>query len=188
MKKHWLICCSLVPRLTWHDLPSGSGNLTTFVVTPQNQYFPANAQRTAIYYLESGLWMHWVIHPPRTRKYPKGGDFAPQGPRDCPRAISRAEGYKILALGKSLGPRGMYFPIHPSSGQCTDTCNINSIVNWQSQEIMESANQCKNQIRCMASLEQHQLHISILYCSASLPFPQIEHQRPHQDSFHLLCN
>ena len=164
MKKHWLICCSLVPRLTWHDLPSGSGNLTTFVVTPQNQYFPANAERTAIYCLESGLWMHWQIHPPRTERY------------------------KILALGKSLGPRGMYFPIHPSSGQCTDTCNINSVVNWQSQEIMESANQCKNQIRCMASLEEHQLHISILYCSASLPFPQIEHQRPHQDSFHLLCN
>ena len=38
-----------------------------------------------------------------------------------PRAISRASGCKIPALGKSLGPRGMYFPIHPSSRQCTDT-------------------------------------------------------------------
>ena len=38
-----------------------------------------------------------------------------------PRAISRASGCKIPALGKSPGPRGMYFPIHPSSRQCTDT-------------------------------------------------------------------
>ena len=37
-----------------------------------------------------------------------------------PRAISRASGCKIPALGKSLGPRGVYFPIHPSSRQCTD--------------------------------------------------------------------
>ena len=46
---------------------------------------------------------------------------APLGPRDCPRAISRASGCKIPALGKSLGTRGVYFPIHPSSRQCTDT-------------------------------------------------------------------
>ena len=38
-----------------------------------------------------------------------------------PRAISRASGCKIPALGKSLGPRGVYFPIHPSSRQCTDS-------------------------------------------------------------------
>ena len=56
------------------------------VVTPQNQYFPANSR----------------------------------GPRDCP----RASGCKIPALGKSLGPRGVYFPIHPSSRQCTDTLSI----------------------------------------------------------------
>ena len=37
-----------------------------------------------------------------------------------PRAISRASGCKIPAFGKSLGPRGVYFPIHPSSRQCTD--------------------------------------------------------------------
>ena len=65
--------------------------------------------------------MHWKIHPPRPSRFPKGGDFAPLGPRDCPRAISRASGCKIPALGKSLGPRGVYFPIHPSSRQCTDT-------------------------------------------------------------------
>ena len=38
-----------------------------------------------------------------------------------PRAISRASGCKIPALGKSLGPRGVYFPIHPSSRQSTDS-------------------------------------------------------------------
>ena len=50
--------------------------------------------------------MYWEIHPPRPERFPKGGDFAPRGPRDCPRAkpegrgvqnprpreISRAEG------------------------------------------------------------------------------------------------
>ena len=91
--------------------------------TPQNQYFPANAERMDVHCLESGCI----------------GKYIPLGPRDFPRAwilhpsaleislglrpreISRASGCKILALGKSLGPRGMYFPIHPSSRQCTDT-------------------------------------------------------------------
>ena len=45
----------------------------------------------------------------------EGGDFAPL------RAFSRAAGCKIPAPGKSFGPRGMYFPKHPSSRQCTDT-------------------------------------------------------------------
>jgi len=31
----------------------------------------------------------------------------------------RAEGCKIPARGKSRGPRGMYFPMHPDSRQCT---------------------------------------------------------------------
>ena len=43
-----------------------------------------------------------------------------------PREISRASGCKIHALGKSLGPRGMYFPMHPSSRQCTDTIHPSS--------------------------------------------------------------
>ena len=34
---------------------------------------------------------------------------------------------KIPALGISLGPRGMYFPILPSSRQCTDTIHLNLI-------------------------------------------------------------
>ena len=99
--------------------------------TPQNQYFPANAERMDVHCLESGCI----------------GKYIPLGPRDFPRAwilhpsaleislglrpreISRASGCKIPALGKSLGPRGMYFPIHPSSRQCTDTilCCIASI-------------------------------------------------------------
>ena len=33
--------------------------------------------------------------------------------------IGRAEGCKIPARGKSQGPRGMYFPMHPDSRQCT---------------------------------------------------------------------
>ena len=74
------------------------------------------------------------------------GKYTPRGPRDFPRAgtlhpeareiargrspkaISRAEGCKIPALGKSLGPRGVYFPIHPSSRQCTDTMHLSSSV------------------------------------------------------------
>ena len=72
------------------------------------------------------------------------------------RAISWASGCKISAIRKSLGPRGvgfpihpsMYFPIHPSSRQCADTVlhrlrsrerwfnwvrhNISYIVEWQS--------------------------------------------------------
>ena len=65
------------------------------------------------------------------------GKYIPRGPRDFPRAgilhpeareisrgrspreISRAEGCKIPARGKSQGPRGMYFPMHPDSRQCT---------------------------------------------------------------------
>ena len=65
------------------------------------------------------------------------GKYIPRGPRDfpragilhpeareiargrSPRAISRAEGCKIPARGKSRGPRGMYFPMHPDSRQCT---------------------------------------------------------------------
>ena len=31
--------------------------------------------------------MYWKIH---IQRFPEGGDFAPPGPRDCPRAISRA--------------------------------------------------------------------------------------------------
>ena len=51
---------------------------------------------------------YWEIHPrrprgfPRPERFPKGVDFAP------------------LALGKYLGPRGMYFPIPPEFWWSTD--------------------------------------------------------------------
>ena len=41
--------------------------------------------------------------------------FPPLGPRDCPRAISRALGCKLS--------KGAYFPIHPSYRQCMITYN-----------------------------------------------------------------
>ena len=72
--------------------------------------------------------MYPKIHPPRPSRFPLCGDFAPLGPRDCPRAISRASGCKIPALGKSLRPRGVYFPIHPSFRQCTDSIQSEVVV------------------------------------------------------------
>ena len=44
-------------------------------------------------------------------------------PRQCQekRLYLSLKWCKIPGLGKSLVPRGMYFPIHPSSWQCTDT-------------------------------------------------------------------
>ena len=56
--------------------------LAPSIVAPQNQYFPANVERMDEYCL----------------------GFEPLGPRD------QALGCKVPALGKSLGPRGMYFP------------------------------------------------------------------------------
>ena len=49
---------------------------------------------------------YWEIHPPRPKRFPEGGDFAPRGPRDCPRAISRAECRVrlILSVLKSILP------------------------------------------------------------------------------------
>ena len=75
----------------------------------------------SVHCLESGCIGKYT--PLGPRDFPCARNFAPPGPRDCPRAISRASGCKIPALGKSLGPRGVYFPIHPSSRQCTDTLN-----------------------------------------------------------------
>ena len=57
------------------------------------------------------------ITPPEDREICRSIDFAPRGPRDCPRAISRAKGCKICtprpgrlpegeARGQSRGPRG----------------------------------------------------------------------------------
>ena len=51
-----------------------------------------------------------------TKRYPEAQEMSRgRSPRD----ISRAEGCKIPARGKSRGPRGMCFPMHPDSRQCT---------------------------------------------------------------------
>ena len=93
------------------------------VVTPQNQYFPANSERMSVHCLESGCIGKYTHLGPRD--FPRVGILHPSALEIAlglrPRAISRASGCKIPALGKSLGPRGVYFSIHPSSRQCTDT-------------------------------------------------------------------
>ena len=64
------------------------------VVTPQNQYFPANSERMSVHCLESGCI----------------GKFTHLGPRDFPRVgILHPSALKI-ALGQSLGPRGAKSP------------------------------------------------------------------------------
>ena len=98
--------------------------LAPSVVTPQNQYFPDNAERMSVHYLESGC----------IGKYTPSALEIALGLR--PRAMSRASGCKIPALGKSLGPRGVYFPIHPSSRQCTDTISISNNNNIKSQRML----------------------------------------------------
>ena len=94
--------------------------------TPQNQYFPANAERMDVHCLESGCIGKYI--PLGPRDFPRAGILHPSALEISlglrPREISRASGCKIPALGKSLGPRGMYFPIHPSSRQCTDTITM----------------------------------------------------------------
>ena len=96
------------------------------VVTPQNQYFPANSERMSVHCLESGCIGKYTHLGPRD--FPRVGILHPSALEIAlglrPRAISRASGCKIPALGKSLGPRGVYFPIHPSSRQCTDTTSF----------------------------------------------------------------
>ena len=97
------------------------------VVTPQNQYFPANSERMSVHCLESGCIGKYTHLGPRD--FPRVGILHPSALEIAlglrPRAISRASGCKIPAFGKSLGPRGVYFPIHPSSRQCTDPIPAN---------------------------------------------------------------
>jgi len=105
--------------------------------TPQNQYFPANAERMDVHCLESGCIGKYI--PLGPWDFPRAGILHPSALEISlglrPREISRASGCKIPALGKSLGPRGMYFPIHPSSRQCTDTIPPES---WWSTDILSS--------------------------------------------------
>ena len=64
------------------------------VVTPQNQYFPANSERMSVHCLESGCI----------------GKYTHLGPRDFPRAGILHPSALEIALGQSLGPRGAKFP------------------------------------------------------------------------------
>ena len=57
--------------------------------------------------------MHWEIHHPRPSRFPLGGDFAPLGPRDFPRALPSGN---LSGLGKSLGRRGWIFQYLPRFG------------------------------------------------------------------------
>ena len=52
-----------------------------------------------IYCIRTLPWggMYWEIHPPRPQGFPEGGDFAPRGPRDCPRQCTAV--YGIPPLG-----------------------------------------------------------------------------------------
>ena len=63
--------------------------------TPQNQYFPANAERMDVHCLESGCI----------------GKYIPLGPWDFPRAGILHPSALEIALGQSLGPRGAKSPL-----------------------------------------------------------------------------
>ena len=56
------------------------------IIIDSVKIFPANDEMMEwIRTLPRG-GMYWKIHSPRTKKFPKGGDFAPFGPWDFPRA------------------------------------------------------------------------------------------------------
>ena len=40
--------------------------------------------------------MYWKIHSPRPNRFPKSGDFAPRGPRDCPRAKPEGNTFNLI--------------------------------------------------------------------------------------------
>ena len=86
--------------------------------TPQNQYFPANAERMDVHCLESGCIgkyiplgprdfpRAWILHP-ETRGISRGRS---------PREIPRVEGCKTHGQGKSRGRRGWISQSIPSLG------------------------------------------------------------------------
>ena len=67
------------------------------VVTPQNQYFPANSERMSVHCLESGCIGKYTHLGPRD--FPRAGILHPSALEIAlglrPRAISRASGCKI---------------------------------------------------------------------------------------------
>ena len=80
--------------------------------------------------------MYWEIHPPRTERFPEGGDY----PSPSSRSIPRPKGCKIRGREKSQGLKGMYFPIYPDSWQYTaiwfwklalPSVSVSSCISWK---------------------------------------------------------
>ena len=70
--------------------------------------------------------MYWKIHSPRPKRFPKGGDFAPRGPRDWD--------WEILSLGAVLICRlEIALGLHPweiswaSGGVFSDTSLLSAV-------------------------------------------------------------
>ena len=88
------------------------------VVTPQNQYFPANSERMSVHCLESGCIGKYTHLGPRD--FPRAGILHPSALEIAlglrPRAISRASGCKIPASA-NLEVRGRrIFQFIPTRG------------------------------------------------------------------------
>ena len=104
--------------------------------------------------------MYRKIHPPKPKRFPKGGDFAPRGLRDCIRAPPRRGRYWEIhprrpkdfprperfpegeARGKSRGSReiwraeGMDFPIPPEFWWSTDNLSASIFLQGVDQKIL----------------------------------------------------
>ena len=53
--------------------------------------------------------------PPRPKRFPKGGNFAPRGPRPKPEGNLKGRGVQNPRPREILRAEGVYFPIHLSS-------------------------------------------------------------------------
>ena len=76
--------------------------------------------------------MYWKIHSPRPKRFPKGGDFAPRGPRDCPRAISVDLSFNITPVASG------YQEIHPYSAMNIDSVKINTSLLMMREWLMDN--------------------------------------------------
>ena len=114
-------CMDILSKLDFAALGSGSKNL---VLRPKDEI----SWYTPWWWWENNTLprggMYWKIRPPEDREICRSRDFAPRGPRDCPRAKPEGNlegrGVQNPCWGKSRGPRKAYFPIHPNSRQCID--------------------------------------------------------------------
>ena len=119
-KVHWIIaklCHSILQGRFLYIHPAGCPPEFSTVYFVQFIYVSCPVGTSSVQNKLKIIWNNVSVH---CREEGCFGKYNPRAPRDFP----RAEGCKILALGKSLGPRGVYFPIHPSSRQCTDTMSL----------------------------------------------------------------